>query len=228
MTTSPSNRSQKFAYLRSHAELVPVISCAVFDSAERRRLLLGVRRNIANSPRHPGVLSTMTMRLPWEFFSAIADPFDIDPDAAGVYPILDAQRMTVGSNTSNSDCLLYCVESLLTRKLGLADHLAMGRFAAIARVEALAIDEVADPQGGGDAEWTAMLTVTTDVTLGAELIPSETGAYSRLIWGEADKVGAAYRSHDALLLDDSLDPIEVCIAGLCIRSAVDVIGPAGN
>lgn len=85
---------------------------------------------------------------------------------------------------------------------------------------AVALDHVEDALGTGKAEWTTIITYSLTITEGADELPAQTESYSRIIWAEATLLGRALASRDALLLDESLNPFEVCIQGLCVRSAV--------
>jgi hypothetical protein len=50
-----------------------------------------------------------------------------------------------------------------------------------------------------------------------------TESFSRLIWARGDLVARAMAAGDALIVDETLDPFEVCIGGLCIRSAIPLL-----
>ena len=204
-----------------------VLSCIVTAGSRPGELLLGVRRGTAVSPRHPGVLSTLTMRIPEALYRAVVDG---DPSLYRVGSTTittNSPVVAIGSDSSNSLPASYAIESLLARKLDLGHALSLGQLQASARLSAVAVQEVPDPQGGRPPEWTHMASFLLSITGGVNLIPSVTGAYSRLTWVQGSNLGLAFRSHDALLLDDSLDPFEVCISGLCIHSAVAVLEGAG-
>ena len=160
------------------------------------------------------------MRVPQAYFQTLLGYPGPPLEHPGVTRLDPSPPLTVGGANSLRNPALFAIDALLTRKLGLAEALTMGRFTAEATGTALALDLVDDPLGTGQAEWTAMITYTLTVTSGVSEFPAETASYSRLLWAPADRLGEAYASHDALILDDSLDPFEVCISGLCIRSAV--------
>jgi hypothetical protein len=165
----------------------------------------------------------MTMRIPEVLYRSVVDQ---DPSLyrAGRTEITaTSAAIAIGSDSSNSSPASYAIESLLARKLDLGHALSLGQLQASARLAAVAVQEVPDPQGGSPPEWTHMTSFLVDITAGVDLIPSASGAYSRLIWIQGSKLGLAFRSHDALLLDDALDPFEVCISGLCIHSAVAIL-----
>jgi hypothetical protein len=68
-----------------------------------------------------------------------------------------------------------------------------------------------------------MLTFEVRIQTGVEALPHGTASYSRFVWIDAAKLPQALAHHDALLLDETLDAIEVCVQGLCVRVAVQVL-----
>jgi hypothetical protein len=208
---------------RSAVNPVRVVSCVIARDPARGEILLGVRRPTPVSLRHPGVLSTPTMRIPACLFDTLLDAGGIAELHAGVVLIPGGRQADIGVAGSLGSPEAFVLESLLARKLGLARALTLGYFQAGAVLAAAALDLVEDPQGGDEAEWTAMLTYEVNVLTGADLIDAKTDAYSRLIWAPADRITDAFRRHDALLVDESLNPFEVCIGGLCIKSAVRLL-----
>jgi hypothetical protein len=200
---------------------VSVISSIIFRDENHQEILLGVRQNSPLSPRHPGVLSTPTMRMPKQLYSAVTG--GRAPDQVGVTCLSGHDVFPIGAPRSLAEPSSFALEALLTRKLGLADALMAGRFQGEAVLSAVSLDAVEDPQGDTGPEWTLMVSYSLTIKSGADEIPPETRAYSPLIWGAADRLAVSYFSHDALLMDESLNPFEVCISGLCIRSAVEVI-----
>jgi hypothetical protein len=201
---------------------IGVISAVVADETNPGRVLLGVRRPTALSPRHPGVLSTPTLRLPADLFALLtADMPDPGP-RAGIHPVV-GPWFDVGCGGYLHSTHSFAIEALFGRKLGLADALADGRFEAVGSVRFLALDEVEDPLGTELSEWTAMLTYEVRIRRAAELVPAGTGSYSRLLWVSAERLPQALAHRDALLLDETLNAFEVCIHGLCIRSATHLL-----
>jgi hypothetical protein len=188
------------------------ISAVVFKDADRREMLLGVRRATPVNRRHPGVLSTPTIRLPAALCATVS------AEGSG------GRDLPIGHGRHHVHPAVVLIEFLLARKLELGAHLTAGRFLATARFSGTQLDEVPDPLGTGQSEWTELTTFVLTVTAGADLVPRRTAAFSRILWADADRVVQAYTHHDALMVDDSLDPFEVCIDGLCVRSAVSLLG----
>jgi len=197
---------------------IGVISAVVMDESRPSHLLLGVRRPSPLAGRHPGVLSTPTLRLPDDLFSQlVAADSDLGPNP-GIHPV-SGTDLLVGRGGHVATIDGFALESLFARKLGLAGPLARGDFSAVARRRFLSFDDVSDPLGTGQNEWTAMLTYEIRVSIGVDTIPAETASYSRLVWVDAAKLPEAVAHRDALLLDETLDAAEVCVHGLCVRVA---------
>jgi hypothetical protein len=193
-------------------------------------LLLGVRRPTPASQRHPGVLSTPTMRLPRPVFDDVAGRYaEALAGRVGVIRSVPGDRaVRIGSGSSLAHVETFIIESLLARKLDLADALVLGRIQGVATAVTIAVDDVDDPLGTGQSERTHMISYQLVLGEGADVIPAESSSYSRLIWAPAHLLARAVATRDALLLDDSLDPIEVCIHGLCVRSAAYQLDQAGG
>lgn len=180
--------------------------------------MLGVRRSTSVSRRHPGVLSTPTMRIPRPVFMALAgaEPSNGFTECAG------KPAVKIGCEGSFALPESFLVESLMSRKLGVADSLVNGRLTGCASVNAIASEEVPDPLGTEMSELTAMVTISVVLAKGADEFPPTTTSYSRIIWAPTGLIAEAVDSHDALLLNDTLDPFEVCIDGLCMKSAARI------
>ncbi|GLH99808.1 hypothetical protein [Phytohabitans aurantiacus] len=204
---------------------VGVISVVVADEANPGMVLLGVRRPSALSPRHPGVLSTPTLRLPADVFGLLTADMPEPVACIGIYPV-NGPEFVVGRGGYLGSAHPFAVESLFGRKLGLADSLVDGRFEAVAVPRFLALDAVEDPLGTGEIEWTAILTYGVHIRRAADAIPTSTASYSRLLWASSAKLPRAVAHRDALLLDETLDAIEVCVQGLCLRAAVHMLTAA--
>jgi hypothetical protein len=165
------------------------------------------------------------MRIPAAFFDSLAEAAGrLEPQReAGAIMLESHSRFAIGHGPSLRHPEAFILESLFARKLGLSGALTMRRFGAEASALTVAVDDVEDPLATGAAEWTSMITYSVTITNGAGEVPLQSESYSRLIWADAALLGRAVDSRDALLLDSSLNPLEVCIQGLCVRSAVFAI-----
>ena len=201
---------------------ISVVSAVVSDVTRPGRVLLGVRRPSAINERFPGVLSTPTFRLPDDVFALLTAglPEIREP---GSVP-LDGTMFEIGYGGHCATAEGFVLETLMMRKLGLADALIDGTVHGTARARYLSRDEVADPLGTGRSEWTAMLTYDLQIDRGGAALPPETAAYSRFLWAETAKLPQAVANRDVLYLDPTLDPVEVCAHGLCLRVAVLMTG----
>src|SRR5260370_10317256 len=79
----------------SQANPVLVVSLVLFREESRKEVLLGVRRNTPSAPRHPGVLSTPTMRVPRTIFAALVDE-TLRPQRTGVQLVEPGPPLTLG------------------------------------------------------------------------------------------------------------------------------------
>ncbi|HEX7963924.1 MAG TPA: hypothetical protein VF466_05040, partial [Candidatus Saccharimonadales bacterium] len=168
--------------------------------------------------RHPGVLSTMTMGVAPGVFDLLGGGSPLDW-SEGIEPVRDQPPFGIGMEEHGLRAPAFVLENLLARKVGLAEALVDRRFHGEARLVGRALDNVPDPQGTRETQWTAMLTYAMDLSAGAEEVPLKTASYDPLVWVDASGVAEAMRRHDALLLNDRLNPFQVCIGGLCVRSA---------
>ena len=200
---------------------IGVVSAVIVDET-RERLLLGVRRPSALVTRHPGVLSTPTMRVPPGTFAELTAGCPDPAGVVGMHPV-GGPALDVGLGGHIWSEHSFVLEALLARKLGLGDAISDGRFHAVAHRRFLSLDDVGDPLGTERSEWTAMLTYEVRVRTGDDAIPAMTSSYSRLVWVDPAKVPRALAHHDVLMLDETLNAVEVCIQGLCVRVAAELL-----
>lgn len=200
---------------------VRVVSAVISDAARPDRVLLGVRR-AGYTRRHPGVLSTPTLRVPDDLFAHLVNGYAGADAVLGINAV-PGESFRVGRGGHYASVHAFVLEALLTRKLGLGSALVAETFAASARPRFVSLDNVEDPLGTNESEWTAMLTYEVAVEAGVAAIPAQTESYSRLVWVDGGLVPAAVASRDAIMLDETLDVVEVCIHGLCIRVAASLL-----
>jgi hypothetical protein len=122
----------------------------------------------------------------------------------------------LGGPMSLSSPQAFVAEALLSRKLGLADALVDGTVRASLSQVAVAYDVVHDDEGG--YENTLMLTMKC-VLAESLTMPVKTASYSRLEWVASDAVGPAVAARDATVLLPDVPVWQICIHGLCVRSA---------
>lgn len=208
-------------------DTVAVISVVVRNAERHNAVLLGVRRSAGTSSRHPGVLSTFTMRVPRPILveAMIAGGLkgDEEFEAGQLSRMPNSDTRDFGVPNGFEHVSVFLVESLFARKLGLSDALVNGEIRGTIRPLGIAFDIVEDPNGGYPEERTLMLTYVVDVEVGAELIPDATPSYNPIEWVDGASLERAVRSHDALILLPDANPWEVCLHGLCVRSAASFL-----
>jgi hypothetical protein len=204
-----------------------VVSLLLSDSASHDDVVLGVRRRTIQAPRHPGVVSTPTQRIPRPLFDACVGAW---PPPTGprptIVPVEAGAPYPIGAPCTSELAVSYVVESLLARKLEMAAPLAAGLVRGTAAPVALASAIVPDRQGQGPPEPTVMLTIRVLAGGVTRHLPPATVFYSQLLLCDATRFTEAVRRRDALAVHDSLDPFEVCIGGLCVVSASAVLRAA--
>jgi len=202
---------------------VGVVSTVLVDERRPGLTLLGVRSPSPLNARHPNVLSVPTMRLSPGLFELVTADLPEPGGTPGTVAIA-GPAVPIGRGGRAASDTAYVVESLLAAKLGVADALQRGTLHGRFTPRFLSVEEVGDPLGTDSSEWTAMLTYEVRLDAGATEIPAATGSYSRLVWVESARIRQALAQHDALFLDETLDAIEVCVQGLCVRVAAELLG----
>lgn len=202
------------------SSVVPVVSLLIFPDRNRDRVLLGVRKASRTSPRHPDVLSTPTMRIPMSFMT---DLLASEPDRVVTLSpprfetLSDSPVARIGVPYSLASPHAFVAEALICRKLALTPYLVAGDLDGELSLSTIAYDLIHDDEGG--YEQTLMLTMSCVLAGPASELPAASPSYSRLDWVDTRQVGDAVRSRNPLLLLPDASPFEVCIHGLCVRSA---------
>ena len=207
-------------------ERSPVLSLTVIDAATlddgilrgESDVLIVARRPDAN-PTHPNVVSVPTQRLPPSVHR------DIVASATLVETLQERSFFVGGEVDSEVDNghhpLIFAVESLLGRKLGLSEALESGalrfRAALRSRVRGTA---VYDNFGGDDVyEPIDMLNVLVLVTAGRRKVPAVTTSYGPIGWNAVERFLDGVESRDPTRIDPRLDSIEYCVHGVCLAAA---------
>jgi len=185
------------------------------------KVLYCVRSQRANLT-HPDIVSVPTQRIPHEIASSLLDKADLTgmSDRTRMY-----QGPTLSSESENGhNPLIYCVESLLSRKLGLADYLERDEIKFRAQLSGTH-DGVAEYPNLDTNEELCMINVIVRIDEGAEFFPDQTGSYNKSGWVKASDFMRMWDSgKDATLVGLSpLEALNVCVDGLCILSTYDVL-----
>lgn len=203
----------------------PVLSLAIFRDSSRSQMLLGVRRRTPTSPRHPGVLSTPTMRLPATLMASIAESVGapVSPGRDGMLALADPTPTPIGVANSMANPLSFAAEGLLARKLGWGNLLVEGGLSS--HVRALAVSRaIVDGCELDLPEDTYMLTAGIELRTEVDLAP--TASFARLDWVETELISDALAADDPAMLISGGESWEVCLYGLCVRSAAFAAGLA--
>jgi hypothetical protein len=197
-----------------------VIAGLVLDD-ESGRVLVGVR-DIERNVRHPGVISIPTMRVPLALARELCG--ERVPDATEQAVEVSGPVRPVGGHGSTIALEGLLVEALLTKKLGLGDALVSGAVRGHCSVRLAMFDRVDDPTGRDGREEVTMM-VTLGVTLSGvrRFLPARTASYSDFAWVPCEELTQAWHGRCAQQLFPYANPFEICIRGLCIRSAVHLI-----
>ena len=209
--------------LLDDSSVVPALSLLIFRDGTEREVLLGVRRPSATSGRHAGVLSTPTMRVPLSLMRELLREADYQIGDERE-PFFDRIPLTgtreLGVAYAMASAQAFAAEALISRKLGLAAELVEGRLTGELSAVAIGYDLIYDEIGG--MEKTLMLTLRC--VLGSAIdLPARSASYSRLAWVQCANLEEAVATRDPLLLLPDESIWEICLHGLCVRSAAFVL-----
>ena len=125
-------------------------------------------------------------------------------------------------DTDGHSPIAFAVKTLLCQKLGVADALESGGLLFSAGVAANSAgwsyyDDESSPSG----EFIRMTTLIVFIARGAGMFAPQTSSYSSVAWRKVGTFLRAARARDVSTL--GYDPVSICIHGLCIVSAHDVL-----
>lgn len=206
----------------------PVLSLTIVDGTtlvggqlDRTSKVLVVVRDEVSNPTHPNVVSVPTQRLPAPLYEAIVAGTEIVGDDQTGSVRYYAKKAVDDARANGHDSLVYAVEALAARKLGLADALERGkvrlRSSLCSRVDGVAVYEAAE--GPPDYERISMLNVVVQVDGGTLELPLRTDSYSLMAWSNVSSFLAGVQSRDASVISPTFDPIELCVHGVCLTAA---------
>lgn len=228
MTPLPHHVSQTAgaaAHSRSVSGGTVLNALLVSQSPGASRMLTVVRRPGVN-PRHPGVVSLPTMRIPAAVAPLLPPRRRPEPQGEVTFHRLQGARQMFGVPGAGLGLASFLTESLLSRKLGAAELLENGQLTGWCSFRMVAEGAVDDPTGTTDSEFTLMHTILVQVTTGAHHLPRESAAYSDIQWVDTRSFLLAWQRRDAQSLFPRANPFEICIRGLCIKSGVELLRAA--
>ena len=213
---------------RTQALPSPVLSVSIFNQVISDSDLISdgakiqvVVRDPQTNETHPNVISIPTQRIPSALFRAIQE------SAVWEKEIGSTAFYTAGEVDNSSESahhpVIHAVETILSRKLGLARGLELGalRFRAALRAVTIGKSVYDDSELHKRTEHIAMANIRVIVTQGADLFPPKSSSYSSIVWVSVNSFLETVRQKNPLFLD--LDPFEYCIHGLCISTAYDTL-----
>ncbi|WP_371660843.1 hypothetical protein [Streptomyces sp. NBC_00280] len=198
-----------------------VLSVVFLRREPEPQILVAVRAQETN-PRHPGVVSVPTMRIPLALAAELTG--GELPDDGGYLDLLGPCRTfgTAGAGTSIEGLL---VESILSKKITSGSMLESGEIQGTCSVRCVSKANVDDPTGrDGAIEPTLMVTVVAECEKGGKCLEGNSASYSQITWIDQQDLMTSWRRRDAQFLFPDANPFEICIRGLCVSSAVHVLG----
>ncbi|MEU5904173.1 hypothetical protein ABZ780_07315 [Micromonospora sp. NPDC047467] len=198
-----------------------MIGLVMVPATDLEMVLVGVRSTEGNT-RHPGVVSVPTMRVPLDWATQQTGVV-----RNGESRPLAASTGTFGRPGSSSMEVGYALEALLAKKIVDGTLLDKGAVSGRCAFRLAMRGQVDDPSGAdGEIEDTLMLTILAICDSGMDALPGRTHSYSQLEWVRSSDLLKAWRQRDGQLLFPDSNPLEVCIRGLCVESAVHLLGTA--
>lgn len=181
----------------------PVLSLAIIrvGESEKEEILVGVRAEGANR-YHKNVVSVPTRRIRSSLWK---DLFDRWRTATVVGPDPDLDLL---------------VSELLSRKLGAGDWLENGGVPATT-IRRIDFGHSLIGPGPDDTEALGMFGV--EVTVDSNFEVHETASYSHLLWLGLDTFLELAATKNTLLLGEQAFGWEVCVHGLCMHSAAEIV-----
>ncbi len=205
-------------------EFVPILALTIMDEI-KQKILIAVRSRETN-PTHPDVASVPTGRIP----TALYD--DLIQGAGEGYPVQDFvqtskeygvdiypnSQFVNNQEASAHNSVIHSVESLMTKKLGLAEALEKNMIEFKARARLVLHGNAHYPnlfQDGIDhKEEIDMLNIEVLVKEGADLFPSKTASYRDIVWASLEEFTQMTQNKDVCHL--GLNGFQTCVDGLCV------------
>lgn len=170
---------------------------------------------------HPNVVSVPTQRLPYSVAKEILST--AIKTGRQDKTILFEDRFISNSDHDGHDPIIYAVESLLCRKLGVEALLESEDLTFNASLSGL--HQGTARYSLGKTEDLQMLNVRVHITKGGDRLPSTTTTYRVSDWTTVSGFKTAWETKDPTHVGVSFkDAITgVCVNGLCILSTYDII-----
>jgi hypothetical protein len=185
-----------------------------------------VVRDPATNSTHGDVISVPTMRVPAPLFDSLLPSIGSYEDERGkttIYSIEQADSIEQSDNVclDGHNPLIFTVEGILAQKLGVADQLELGQLTFNAVLAAKGVGTSVYHEPVRRFEQIRMAGIVVEVTGGADLVPSTTASYSRILWVPVKDFLHAVETRNPAAV--GLDPFKFCIHGLCIATTYDIL-----
>lgn len=207
----------------------PVLSLTVLDSRTLTKgivqpdtKVLVVARSAEANKTHPHVVSVPTQRIPQAVNDAIvsaARKVGDDPTSGVAYfrdPGVDSRLH------NDHHPLVSAIESVMSRKLGLADALEREelsfRAALRTKVNGTALyDNLSD--SADVYERVSMLNAIVEVREDRAVLPMRTSSYSVMAWTSIESFLEGVDRGDSTAIGPAFDPLTFCVHGVCLQAA---------
>lgn len=208
----------------------PVLALTVVDGATLSsagsitadtKIMMAVRSAETNQT-HPNVISVPTQRIPKFLFEEISSDVRGRTRLTGQTDLLDAQVHAYPAQRSH-DAVLYAVNSLLSRKIGLSDALELNTIKYRAQLKITSRGTVIHESHKELTQMTNILVILDQVAFD---FPTETMSYSHIFWSTAETFLESAANKDVVMLNKSFSPLEYCVHGMCIMSSFNIVAHA--
>lgn len=195
----------------------PVLSLAVVRERDGiDEILVGIRDPSVNDT-HPDVVSVPTQRISDEMAGLLYRPLARD----------SGDRRTVDGRF-RSESLNHMVLAVFTNKLGAEDgRLSVTQVSATLRRVDFGESLIGVRDDQPTTEALGMLGVEVRID-GRFEVPRSTRSYSHLLWLPLDEFVILGVNRDATALPIGLKAADVCVHGLCMHSAVEIVRAANE
>jgi hypothetical protein len=211
----------------------PVIALTIIDRASLDKgctsdttKILVVVRDPRTNITHPNVVSVPTQRIPVGLHREILGEMPVAAELLGGHSY--KAPMVDNGLTNGHDPIIYAVESVLSSKLGVAEHLELGdlSFQAMLRLARVGQSYHLSDSKSEQVHYILMANIIVVILNGVHLFPGSTASYSQLSWVEVGKFIGMVEQKDPEVLGTGLNAIEYCVHGLCISTTYDLLSEA--
>lgn len=205
---------------REVLSLVVLDGTAEVGSVTEDSQVLVTIRDPLNNRTHPGVVSVPTIRLPASLAVELRQVQHVS-NQFGATELFESAAVNSWDTDGHSP-ITFAVKTLFCQKLGVADALESGELFFSAGVAASSAGwSYYDDEPSASGEFIRMTTLMVSIARGVGMFTSQTASYSSVAWRKVGTFLRAARARDVSTL--GYDPLGICIHGLCIASAHDVL-----